>query len=211
LIGILGIAKMKFLMVNSIQTLAKWSRQFLISASARFTKNVKGVAAVEFALVAPILIFLLIGSLAVIDGLRARQAYNQSATIIVDLMARQTTVNDGSIDLFFATARSLLGRYDKAANYRASITSIENEFDSDDDPTLSVLWSRTSDGQEELRDEDLQNFNLPTLSEGETVILVSIVGDYTPLFTTANLQLFTLENNAVRRPRFVTQVEFDNN
>ncbi|MEP6355569.1 MAG: hypothetical protein ABJ081_02710 [Hyphomicrobiales bacterium] len=120
-------------------------------------------------------------------------------------------MDNGSIDLFFETARSLLGRYDNATNYRVSITSIENEFDSDGDPALSVLWSKTSDGQEELRDKDLQNFSLPALPEGETVILVSVVGDYAPLFGTANLKIFTLENNAVRRPRFVTQVEFNNN
>lgn len=201
---------MKFSMFNSIQTCAKCSRRVLVSASARFAKNVKGVAAIEFALVAPVLIFLLVASLAVIDGLRARQAYNDAATTVVDLVSRQTTVDDGSIDVFFGTASSLLGRYDNAANYRTSITSIENEFDSGGDPTLSVLWSRTSDGQEELRDEDLQNFELPTLPEGETIILVSVVGDYTPLFTAGNLQLFTLENNAVRRPRFVAQVEFEN-
>lgn len=167
----------------------------------KFVESNKGLAAVEFALVLPVLLILLIGSVGAFDLFRADRSVSYAANSIVDLTARQIIVTESTVDTLFATGRALIGRYETPGSVSISVASII----SDAGNNLSVDWSRAEGGAALIADGDIQSLDLPNIPPNESVVFIRVENEYTPLFKTN----FTFSRDAVRRPRFVAQIAFD--
>ncbi|NRA87157.1 MAG: pilus assembly protein [Rhizobiales bacterium] len=191
----------------SIKHLA-WNIKFANCLKA-FRRDAVGVAAIEFALVVPFLLLLMIGSISVFDGIRGWTTYGNTVATISDLISRQIRMDDGKRDLMIASARALANKYSKMDDFTVIIASIENELDPDDDTTLTIDWSEASRKSEELTDKDLVNFKLPVLAESETIILVIMTGTYKPIIFSSTTGDFHFERHAVRRPRFVHKIPYE--
>lgn len=173
-----------------------------------FLRDRGGVAAIEFALVFPLLIVFLTGSLSLYDGLRGSRVYGQAATTVSDLVTRQTAMSDALLTDMFATAEALTGQYSRVSDYRISITSVVNEFDSRGNPDLSIGWSRGNVSGAALTLDDLGEFDLPDLFEGESVILVVMSGTYTPFIWADAVGQISYQRHSLRRPRFIPVIQF---
>lgn len=173
-----------------------------------FGKDSKGIAAIEFGLVLPVIVMILMGFIALYDGMSGSRSIDHGASTIVDLVTRQNEMDDEKFDLLFATSQSLIGKYSDGDNYIVTITSVENVFDSSADSTLSVGWSKSNVTSAELDDSDLANFELPAIPEGGSVILVNIRVNYTPYISTDEVSLFEFTRDVVRRPRFLDNIPY---
>lgn len=180
----------------------------LLDALSSLKNDKKGVAAVEFAMVVPLILLLLLGSVGLFDLYNGSRSIERGAATVVDLVSRQSEMEDDKFDLLIATSESLIGRYAEGAGFELVVSSIENVFDSDDDPTLTVAWSKSNVESKEIEDSDLVDYELPAVPEGGSIILVSVRNSYTPYVTTDAVGLVEFERNSVRRPRFVESVEY---
>jgi len=194
----------------SIHHLCRQAKHNLCRSSGiwKFTWDNQGVAAVEFAIVFPLLIVFLTGSMSLFDGLRGARVYGQAATTVADLVTRQIEMNNDKLSDMYATAAALTGQYSRVSNYQISITSIVNEFDSRGNTDLSIAWSRGNASGAALNADDLGNYDLPQLFEGESVILVVMSGTYTPAIWADAVGHISYHRHALRRPRFVPEIPF---
>ena len=98
--------------------------------------NEEGVSAVEFALIAPILIFIYLGAVELSLLMRVDRRVTSTTASLGDLTARLATVTDEDMEEMFAAAEVMMQPYE-AQSATMRITSI---VDSGDGKAV-VAWS----------------------------------------------------------------------
>ncbi|HPF23306.1 MAG TPA: pilus assembly protein [Hyphomonas sp.] len=162
--------------------------------------NERGVSAVEFAMVAPLLIILYLGSIELSLLMDANRRVTQTSASLGDLTARLTTVTDTDMQEMFAAAKIMMQPYDaEAAGMR--ITSIVDKGDGNP----KVVWS----------DAHI----LPPYSPGSTVdlpdgimpspgsiIMAEVTYDYESSFGYLISTSKTINDKFYLRPRRVSEI-----
>lgn len=177
------------------------------SRPKNFPGDRAGVAAVEFALVLPFLILILINVVSFFDGFRGDKIISKTTGVIVDLVTRDKgPIDDDKFTELAAVATALTGKYALNSEFTVVVASIRNVFDVDEDDELELVWSRSNVDEAVLEQDDLDELDLPVVAEGDSVIYVLVQAQYKPMLVNELLGTFTLSDNQVRRPRFVSEI-----
>lgn len=176
-------------------------------------RDVRGVAGMQFAFIAPLLVFLFLGVVAAFDATRAGRQAAMTAVTMSDLATRVIDMDDLQRDAFFNVSNALMSRWgDTSSTFSVSITSVINPVEddpSDPEVTEEVAWSEASVAGYEIETGDLAQFDLPPIVEGASLILVEVRGSYIPKFAAMGLPTqIDMKRTSVRRPRFVSEVVY---
>lgn len=193
-------------------------KNMLMKASAlngrtlgEYKEDKDGVAALEFALIAPILIMMYLGLLEVSMGIMADRDVSHATNVAGDL-ATQVEVLDSDeiIDIFTAAVTVMAPR----PNTSGDINMLIESWDIDPDTnaprsrgTAKLGAGTISNGGANLT--DLQNMNLLTPTSG--VVVATINYDYTPvgfLYFKEN-QKINLHETFVLKPRRSSSVPIE--
>ncbi|MCF6198233.1 MAG: pilus assembly protein [Hyphomicrobiaceae bacterium] len=164
--------------------LKKASKNIAKSALAqlvhRLKRNDKGVAALEFALIAPFMLTLYMGSIELHHALSADRRVTDLAGATADLVAQSSDIS-GKMDNIFDAASNYLKPYGVAA-LRITVVSICH----DKDNLGKVDWSAQYNGgvhayaHEDPIDLPLDDDGNPVLTiKGTSLILTEVTYDYT--------------------------------
>lgn len=123
------------------------ARRFGLS---RFRRDKRGVAAVEFALILPIMLLLYIGTSELTYGLMANRKMTLASRALSDLTAQISTssgVTDAELDSIFVAATSIMSPF-STTPLKMTISSIEFVPNSATPPvyTARVKWTAISNG-----------------------------------------------------------------
>lgn len=102
----------------------------------RFARAKDGTAAVEFALLAPLMVVVLFGSIELINLLQANRRVENTAISLADVISRDTEVDDDEIDGVWAAVAPLMFP-SAAVGMDLRVTSISL----DQDGNAEVVWS----------------------------------------------------------------------
>ncbi len=148
-----------------------------------------GIAAVEFALILPILLVLWIGGVEVTGALSADRRINNLASSVGDLVAQaEDPITNSAIDDIFAIAESAMFPFDpREAAMRVTAVWI------DKNRVPRVTWSRAKGSEAAYSAGATMNVVPASLRQPETQILMSeVFFDYRPAVgyvVTGNLDL----------------------
>lgn len=109
----------------------------------RFRGDKSGLAAVEFALILPVMITLFFGIVELSQALSARADVTNMASVAADLVAQESTVTPGDIQNVYAAARSVLYPFSTAP---LTITIYSIVDDGKQGAGGAVAWSCTCSG-----------------------------------------------------------------
>jgi len=161
----------------------------------RLASDRRGVSAVEFALIAPVLIVMYLGIAQTTLALSADRKATSAASIAADLVAQLETLSDSDLDDVFAAANAVMSPFDASA-LSLTITSVRM----DENGAVFVDWS-------EARGRDPHpSGSAPALPEGlltpsTSVVMVETAYAFsTPFKGVADLPL-TMTETAYMRPR----------
>lgn len=101
-----------------------------------FLRDRRGVAAVEFALIAPILILIYMGMAEVTMALMADRRAGHATAVVADLIAQDTLTTSDEIDDIFAIAEEILTPF-SASGMKIRATAVQ----ADAAGVPKVLWS----------------------------------------------------------------------
>ncbi|MEI2301210.1 TadE/TadG family type IV pilus assembly protein [Ensifer sp. MJa1] len=101
----------------------------------------RGVGAVEFAIVAPLLVMAYLGAFELSVGFTVATKTTRAASAVADVVAQQTEVNKTFLVNIANVAKSILAPYDNSG-YTLKITGIKVSNTSEG----TVLWSRDQNG-----------------------------------------------------------------
>jgi Flp pilus assembly protein TadG len=85
---------------------------FLAPAIRRFRSDKRGVSAVEFALILPVMLLLYAGTVEISEALSVDRKVNQLSATVGDLVAQRMTMNTTEINNIFDAATAIMEPYD---------------------------------------------------------------------------------------------------
>lgn len=176
----------------------------------RFAKNDEGVAAVEFALLAPLMLTLMLGALELTQSIWADGKVEQATSTIGDLVSRTPLMSDAELQAL-GEAGPLIMRPNPENNLEFTVTSImgckADPDDPDSDLEYYILWSKKWVGSS-VEDSDYTIDTLFTkqpdnldIIEGDTLIVTEGFYTYEPTITRKVGQTWDMGGYSFHQPR----------
>lgn len=173
----------------------------------RYRRNERGLAAVEFAMVSPILILLLLGGTEMGRYILVHQKAEKMAYSVSNVISQLDTVTSGDVDVIFGAVTELMNPYD---NFETRGTLFLSSVHKDpDDAGQTIRWQCQGGGSltANSRVGEVGSGNaavLPgnlDLEDDDNVIVSEVVYTYQPMLTWYRIQNITIYKSAMFRPR----------
>ncbi|TRO88319.1 pilus assembly protein [Glycocaulis profundi] len=174
------------------------TRQFAFLRTLRGDR--RGVSALEFALLAPLMIALYAGVVQISLAIEANRKFNLSVNQVADLVSQATDVDDSELYEYFAAGRVVMMPFDSEA-LRMRITSVRRDASGN----VNLVWS------EARGDGFAAHATAPAtpagfMPNGQGAVVVDHEFDYATPFVNSQFYSFTFSETAQRRPRMTDWV-----
>lgn len=170
----------------------------------RFRDSRDGVAAVEFAMIVPVMFMLFVGSIEFSQALTVDRRVAQSASSSADLIARAPSegLTTGDVDGQLKIIEQLIQPYD-LTRLTVKIFSVKAQSAGGGGVTYKVDWSRDNRGAEPMsRNSTYTAMPANLLAAGESVIIAEATYNYTPLiFKYFITNAFEMQEKFYLKPR----------
>ena len=113
----------------------------MLQAFRRFKRNRRGVSAVEFAFIAPVMIGLYLGCVGISDGVGADRKVSLTAGALTNLTAQVTTISDADMTNILDASSAIIAPY-AAGNLKMTVSCLKI----DSTGMAKVQWSATRNG-----------------------------------------------------------------
>lgn len=168
---------------------------------SRFARAKKGSAALEFAIIAPMMIMLLFGSVDLLDVLNANKRVQNVAASLADVVARDTEVSDAEVTGLWAAIDVLM--YPSGGDnvdIRISSISIESAT------TARVVWSEGHGMDARQPGTTVTGLPDAMMNPGTSMILAETEFEYESPLGFLLEDGVTLSHEAYRRSRLVDPI-----
>ena len=141
-------------------------------------RDSRGVAAVEFALLLPILALLYVGVVELTQGLMTQQRASHVASTIGDLVSQSSSVTSSQVTDIFSVGDTVMYPY-PTATLKMRVSSLS----ADSKGVVKVVWSQGSGGLTKLAAGSSVS-GLPTnvIAPNESVVMAESQDTYTSVF-----------------------------
>jgi Flp pilus assembly protein TadG len=136
--------------------------------------NNKGTAAVEFALIAPILIVLYLGLAELTLGMMAGRRAGHLAATVGDLTAQSESLTTANINDIFDIGASMLSPFPAGANLKIRISSVTMDASGQ----ARVDWSDGKNMGPNAPGTVIAGITLTQLPKGESLMMTEVEYDY---------------------------------
>jgi Flp pilus assembly protein TadG len=174
------------------------------AAIRRLVHDREGVAAIEFAILAPLLLALLMGTVTIFDLFRMSQTVEKATFTAGDILSRQSTINAAYLQSTFQTLTALVGG--DATQMSMRVTSIKRTLS-----TYSVDWSKVNGRAVPLlTTPTIPTDRIPDIADGDSIIVIDTFVPHRSIFSIAGFDAVTFNSMSVYRPRFTSSIAFVN-
>jgi Flp pilus assembly protein TadG len=149
----------------------------MLNRLKRLALSTRGLAAVEFAMLAPVLATLLLGTIEICNALECSQKVTSETASVADLVAQATTVSSADLTNIYNAGNSILYPF-AASNAKIVVSSIVNNPDGSD----TVAWSQSYNGGTALQVNSVVTVPPGVISAGGSAIFVQVTYNYSPPF-----------------------------
>jgi Flp pilus assembly protein TadG len=168
----------------------------------RFGRENRGISAVEFALLVPVMVTLFIGGTELTQGITIKRKTTIATRTIADLVAQDTSITNTEMTAIFAATSSVLAPY-PASNLKLIVSSVNIAQNG----TATVIWSDAHGGA------TARAAGSPvTLPDGlnafgnTTLIWAEAEYSYTPAIGYVISGTLNLKDKLYLRPRLVARI-----
>lgn len=180
-----------------------------------FSRSQDGVAAVEFALLLPVMITLFFGVVESTLALLARADISIMASTAADLISQTSTTSTSDISNVYSAANTILYPYYKGGSSgKPTIRLTSVAYDSSSgSPTMGgkVAWTCTQSGSGTLSPASRSvgqsvTFTQPLMTTNGSVIMAEVAYGYSSPSTKVITGTINMTNNFYTKPRRVSQI-----
>jgi Flp pilus assembly protein TadG len=107
--------------------------------ATRFAGARSGVAAVEFAFIAPVLLSLYFVTMEVSQAIEVNKKVGRVGSMVADLLTQQQSITRSEVDAILKIGESILQPYHRSTG-AIEVTAIQ--ISDEDSPKVTVVWSR---------------------------------------------------------------------
>lgn len=165
----------------------------------KIVKCVKGVSAIEFAMIAPILVAAYLGTVEISNAIAIDRKLTIASFTLANLTGQYEVVQDADIDDFFSATEQVLFPFNDL-NIGMTITSVKI----DEDGELEVVWTETHNNGPVHNDGNIGNLVPEDQRRPDSsVIVTEVTHSYTPTFYNSVINQVNLEEVTIAVPRLV--------
>lgn len=139
-----------------------------------FAKDSRGVSAVEFALVAPILILMYLALAELSLGMMASRRTSHLAAMVGDLAAQSESLTTANINDLFAVGESILQPFSTGTALKIRLTSVTMDAQED----ARVQWSVGKNQTAYAKNHILERITTDNIEKGQSLIVTEVTYDY---------------------------------
>ncbi|MEQ8403671.1 MAG: pilus assembly protein [Oceanicaulis sp.] len=161
----------------------------------RFARDRRGVSALEFALIAPVMVLMYLGSAELTQALTVDRKVTGAANAVADLVAQDDFVTDAELGDIRAAAAAIISPQ-PADLLSLRITSVRMDADGE----IYVDWSE-SESLPPLTDDTLPPLPAGLLSPMGSIVMAEAIFPYQSPFQKTLEGAVTLTDTAYLRPR----------
>ena len=165
-------------------------------------KDVAAVAAVEFAIILPVMITMYLGGAEISRAVTVQRKISHVASVMGDLVAQSFAVSDADIDGIFEAADAIM--YPYTLNL-PKLTVAGVSIDSGSNP--SFAWTKSKNGGATI---DLGEIPTSMLQPDTFLVVAASSYEYTPNFGESFASSYTLKGQFYLHPRAGNEVEYVN-
>ncbi|SLN37292.1 hypothetical protein AQS8620_01359 [Aquimixticola soesokkakensis] len=172
-----------------------------------FGKDTDGSYTVEAMFMLPLLIFFMMALYVYFAGYRAKLTSEKAAYVVADLLSRQTDEVDAKFVDGMGDVFAYLTRSDNSGLTASSVRWSESV----NNGAYVIEWSQSTGTRGALTSAQLSDYEdrLPTMVDGETVVIIQTSETWSPPFD-AGVAQTEFDNFVVTSPRFAAQVAWAN-
>lgn len=108
-------------------------------AASRLRSDTRGLSAVEFAVILPMMLVLFFGLVEISNGVAADRKVTLTARALSDLISQAITVTDSDINDSFSASKGVMSPFDTS-----TIKSIVSEVKIDSSGNAKIAWSKAN-------------------------------------------------------------------
>ncbi|MCC6947477.1 MAG: pilus assembly protein [Bradyrhizobiaceae bacterium] len=148
----------------------------LLCTIRRYLRETRGISAVEFAFVAPIMVTLLLGGAELTQAITAKRKTTIATRAIADLIAQSTEIDNTDLANIFKAIEAVIQPFPDA-NFKIVVSSVG--FDADGN--AEIIWSEAHGGAAKHQEATLPD-GLGAVPATTTLIWAEGEYSYTPIF-----------------------------
>lgn len=167
------------------------------------SRDERGLAAIEFALIAPVMIMLYFGMVELCQGFLATKRTGHAASMVADIVAQSAEVTPAQLDDIFGIGALIMKPY-PAAPLKIRVASVTR----DNNGVARVDWVQG----DAIRNKPLAKGDTVTtipagvVENGESLIMAETTYDYDSPFGVISEELGHFSHSYYLRPRIVEKV-----
>jgi Flp pilus assembly protein TadG len=181
---------------------AKFSISRLRGTIRRFGADRRGVSAVEFAMIAPLMITLYLGGVEVTQGVSVSRKTTLIARTVADLVAQDTNVSNADMNDILAASFAVASPY-PTNNLKVTVSSVTIDASG----RATIAWSDTLNGTARTVGSAV-TLNSALAVPNSSLIWGEVSYNYKPMFGWVLTGTFNLGDTIYMRPRnsnFITR------
>lgn len=174
----------------------------ILQTARRFVRENRGISAVEFALLVPIMVTLFIGGTEITQGITIKRKTTIATRTIADLVSQDTSITNAEMTAIFGATTSVMAPY-PAGNLKLIVSSVAIAQNGN----ATIVWSDAYNGA------TARTVGSPvTLPDGlnafpnTTLIWAEAEYAYTPVIGYVISGTMNLKDKLYLRPRLVARV-----
>lgn len=173
--------------------------------AARYLRSRSGLAAVEFAFIAPVMILLFFGVLEGSAAYSTNRKVMMSANTLADLVAQESSIAKTSLDDLFVGMEDVIDQRDIDVTFR--VVSVYLDAATDE---VKVHWSRDSNDAVPYAAGSVYpgDIDPSLLNDAASLIVAETEYDYASPISQKVIGSFTMKKTATRWPRLSAKVQF---
>ncbi len=170
-----------------------------------FVRSRSGLAAVEFAFIAPIMILLFFGVIEGSAGYSTNRKVLMSANTLADLVAQETSITKDNLDDLFVGMEDVIDQRDIDVTFRVVSVYLDTATDE-----VKVHWSRDSNNAAPYAAGSVfpGELDASLLDDAASLIVAETTYEYASPISQKVIGAVTMRKTATRWPRLSTKVQF---
>ena len=160
----------------------------------RFTRDTGGIAALEFAFMAPVLLLVLMGVIELTNALSAKRKLLASVQSTADLIGQQTNVTASDLDLYLLGGQLAFAPYDSGKLKLAVVSVRYDDISGDPYVDWTDSYNGGTVGDPLIKAQDHGD-------PGDSIIIVTGTYTYSPIASIVMAADVTMTEIAYVRPR----------
>ncbi|AZO05311.1 pilus assembly protein [Mesorhizobium sp. M2A.F.Ca.ET.037.01.1.1] len=160
---------------------AHWGISAIVARASRFGRDRRGVAAIEFALIVPVLLIMYFITMEASQAIETSKKVSRIGSMVADLVTQQTAVVKANLDAIMKIGSTTLLPYNRS-DPKIIITAIQMSDQAS--PTVKVVWSRKLVGSTYSADaKPGDTTTVPSTLKIRNTFLIRVESDlgYTPV------------------------------